>query len=306
LWYSLACAEAAALILPPARRVASLGDLLLESGGVIRDCRIAYRTAGRLNADRSNAVLVTPWFQGTSAQLARQVGPGKLVDTSRYFVILVDALGNGVSSSPSNSPTQPGEAFPNFAIRDIVESHYRLVTGTLRLTHLYAVVGISMGGMQVFEWMVDHPEFMSKTVSIVGTPQTQRDDQRRWEAYVQLLQTRSSRERARIALLELKPRTALNEFRTNDVDHIRQAQAIVTHDVARRFNGSLEAAAAAVRTQLLIVGTWQDREVNPRAAFDFGRLSGAQIFELDGRCGHQAPSCERATLWRVVAEFLNR
>ena len=74
---------------------------------------VGYRTAGTAQCrDASNAVLVAPWFQGTSGQLAWQIGPGKLVDTSKYFVIMVDALGNGVSSSPSTSARQPGAAFP--------------------------------------------------------------------------------------------------------------------------------------------------------------------------------------------------
>src|SRR5262245_63145250 len=85
------------------QQIAPLGDLELRNGGVIRSCTIGYRTAGQLDAARSNAVLLIPWFQGTSAQMALEVGPGKLIDSSRYFVIVVDPLGNGISSSPSNS-----------------------------------------------------------------------------------------------------------------------------------------------------------------------------------------------------------
>ena len=70
---------------------ASLGDLKLESGQVIRDCRIAYRTFGQLNADKSNAVLFTTWFTGTTADLIESFGPGKLVDTSKYYGLRVFA-----------------------------------------------------------------------------------------------------------------------------------------------------------------------------------------------------------------------
>src|SRR6185503_15726189 len=126
----------------PGQQVAHLGDLRLESGAVIRDCRVGYRTAGKLDAAKANAVLVDPWFQGTSAELALQIGPGKLVDTSKYFAILIDSLGNGVSSSPSTSSLQPDDAFPRFTIRDMVESQHRLLTEVLKIGHLKAVVGI--------------------------------------------------------------------------------------------------------------------------------------------------------------------
>jgi homoserine O-acetyltransferase len=282
---------------------ARLGDLPLENGQILRDCRITYRTRGVLNADKSNAVLVIPWFQGTSIETAAQVGPGKLVDTSRFFVILVDVPGNGLASSPSNSPAQPGAAFPDFTIRDIVDAHYRLVTDSLGLRHLHAIVGISMGGMQVFEWLVTHPDFMTKAVSIVGSPQTQPDDVERWNSATGWL-VHSPWTRTRSRLSELKPRAALGELALEPEDQLRQIRAIVRHDVTRRFDGSLERAAAAVKAELLIVSTWADAEVNPKPAFEFARLAKAEVLELDGRCGHQAPSCERATMWPAVGRFL--
>src|SRR5512141_3382157 len=91
----------------PQQRFAALGDFRLDSDETIRDCRIGYRTAGELNAARSNAILVPSWFAGTSKGLLGWIGPGKLYDTNKYFVIAVDAFGDGVSSSPSNSSAQP-------------------------------------------------------------------------------------------------------------------------------------------------------------------------------------------------------
>jgi homoserine O-acetyltransferase len=300
-----------ALILPTVLAACSsadtarLGDCRLESGAVIRDCRVTFRTRGRLNAERSNAVLIVPWFQGTSVELALQVGPGKLVDTSKYFVILADSLGNGRASSPSNSAAQPGARFPPFSMRDIVESQYRLVTETLGLRHLHAIVGISMGGMQVFEWTIAYPDFMTKAVSIVGSPRTQPDDVARWNEMVRWLGN-SAWSRTRSRLSELKPRSALAELRLATENQRRQIQAIVGHDITRPFGGSMERTAAALRTELLVVGTLADREVNNHPAFELARLAGAPVLELDGRCGHQAPSCERATLWPAMARFLAR
>src|SRR5258705_8498411 len=121
------------------QQFASLGDFKLESGEVIRDCRIVYRTFGKLNSNRSNAILFPTWAGGTTEQLKGNFGPGRLVDTDKYFVIAVDALSNGVSSSPSNSKAQPRMSFPKFTFRDLVKTQHELLTRVLHLTHLKAV-----------------------------------------------------------------------------------------------------------------------------------------------------------------------
>jgi len=127
-------------------KYADLGDLRLGNGQIIQECRIGYRTFGTLNSERSNAILFPTWFTCTTEGLIDLVGPGKLVDSFQYFIIAVDALGNGVSSSPSNSKTQPGTVFPTFTIRDMAETQYKLLTQEFDLSHLYTVIGISMGG----------------------------------------------------------------------------------------------------------------------------------------------------------------
>ena len=85
------------------------------------------------------------WYNGSSADLEKfgYLGPGKLVDSDKYFVIAVDAFANGHSSSPSNSGDRPDREFPPISIRDMVHSQYRLVTEVLGLQRLHAVVGAS-------------------------------------------------------------------------------------------------------------------------------------------------------------------
>src|ERR1700674_909672 len=85
------------------------------------------------------------------------VGASNVVDNGKYFVILVDSIGNGASSSPSNSKAQPLMKFPEYSIHDMVESEHRLATEVLHLSHLHAVIGISMGGMQAFRGAVLYP-----------------------------------------------------------------------------------------------------------------------------------------------------
>lgn len=166
----------------PALQTADLGRCTLENGAVIGNCTIGYRTAGTLNADRSNAVLFPTWFSGTSADLVGQLGPDGLVDTTRYFVVLVDALGNGVSSSPSTSTAQPDSTFPVFTVDDMVDTQHLLLTETLGIDSLHAVAGASMGGMQAFVWMTRYPDFMDKGVSITGTPRLTPQDRLLWRA----------------------------------------------------------------------------------------------------------------------------
>src|SRR5216683_2869669 len=104
---TLAFLALAALAAPstPAQeqKFADLGDFKLVNGEVIRDCKIGYRTFGKMNADKSNVVVFPTWAGGTTEELTADVGPKGMINDADYFVILLDAFSNGVSSSPSNS-----------------------------------------------------------------------------------------------------------------------------------------------------------------------------------------------------------
>src|SRR5882762_10301679 len=117
---------------------AELGDFKLQSGAVIRDCRIGYRTFGKLAADKSNVIVFTTWASGTTEQAKSIIGPGKLMDSDKYYVVAIDALANGVSSSPSNSRQQPRMGFPRFTLRDTVNTQHKLLMKVLPLNLLKA------------------------------------------------------------------------------------------------------------------------------------------------------------------------
>ncbi len=148
------------------------GDLLLESGEIIRDFALSYVTHGELSSARDNAVLLTVSLTGNHHRLDFLIGPGKALDTQRYFVVCVDPIGNGLTISPSNSATQPGSQFPRFALRDMVRSQYRLLTEVLGIQQLRAIVGASMGGMQALQWGVSHPKFMHSIVAMTSMART--------------------------------------------------------------------------------------------------------------------------------------
>jgi homoserine O-acetyltransferase len=316
------------------QQFANLGNFKLEHGGVIRECRIGYRTFGKIAADKSNVVVYLTWASGTTEQLAASIGPGKLIDSSLYFVVAIDALGNGVSSSPSNSRLQPRMRFPKFTMRDIVATQHELLTKVLHLDRVKALVGISMGGMQVFQWLVSFPNFMEKAIPIVGSPHPAPYDLMHWQAEVEALMRdrdwkggnyvanparavdfafgelilttsadynrRKTREQAFADFA--KARADAQRFDANN--KIRQVQAMLQLDVAKGFGGSLERAATAVKAKVFVVVAKQDHVVTPEPALQFAAFVGAKLLDLEGDCGHLATVCEGQRLDAAVAEFL--
>jgi len=156
----------------PPHQTYAMGDLKLESGEVIKDFAISYVTHGTLNAKKSNAILMVTALTGNHHRLDFLIGPGKALDSSKYFVVATDAIGNGLTTSPSNSRAQPRMQFPKFGMRDMVESQRRLLKDKLGIEHVVAVVGPSMGGMQALQWGVSHPDVMDGLVALVPLART--------------------------------------------------------------------------------------------------------------------------------------
>lgn len=150
----------------PPHQTFALGDFALGSGNIMETAFLSYVTQGTLNAARDNAILVTTAFAANHHHLDPLVGPGKALDTSRFFVITVDSFGNGLSSSPSNSAAQKGMCFPRFTLLDMVRAQKELVTRQFGITSLAAVVGTSMGGMQALQWAAAYPGMVRRCVAV--------------------------------------------------------------------------------------------------------------------------------------------
>jgi homoserine O-acetyltransferase/O-succinyltransferase len=156
----------------PPHQLFEEGTLKLESGEAIREFSISYVTHGTLNEKKSNAILMVTAISGNHHRIDFMIGSGKALDPERYFIICTDAIGNGLTTSPSNSKAQPRMQFPKFTIRDMVESQYRLLKGKFGIDHVVAVIGPSMGGMQTLQWGVSHPDFMDALVAMVPLAKT--------------------------------------------------------------------------------------------------------------------------------------
>jgi homoserine O-acetyltransferase/O-succinyltransferase len=148
-----------------------IGNFTLEEGGTIRGCKLACATFGELNAAKDNAILIPTWYSGTT-KIWEQVyiGPGRALDPEKSFIIGINQIGSGLSSSPHNTPPPDGMAsFPRVRIGDDVRAQHKLVTETFGLTQLALVVGGSMGAQQTYEWAVRYPDMVKRAAPIAGT-----------------------------------------------------------------------------------------------------------------------------------------
>ncbi len=148
-----------------------LGNFDLESGYRVRGAKLAYRTIGTLSPGKDNAVLFPTWYSGTSGIIEQAyVGSGRALDPEKYFIIIANQLGNGLSTSPSNSAPPAGAAgFPIVTIADDVVAQHKLITEKFGLSKLALVLGGSMGAQQTYEWAVRYPDVVKRAAPIAGT-----------------------------------------------------------------------------------------------------------------------------------------
>ena len=173
------------------KKIFELPEMQILSGKTIRNVRIGWESYGTLNADKSNAILVCHYFSGTSHAAGKYaesdalpgywdaiIGPGKAIDTDKYFVFSSDTLVNQNANDPNVTTTGPastdpetgkpyGMRFPILTIGDFVRAQKALVD-SLGITKLRAVVGPSMGGLQTYEWAATYPEMVERIIPVIA------------------------------------------------------------------------------------------------------------------------------------------
>ncbi|QOZ28307.1 alpha/beta fold hydrolase [Bradyrhizobium sp. CCBAU 51753] len=146
------------------------GDVTLQGGAVFPQLKLAYKTFGRLNAAKDNVILYPTSFSAQHTDIEWLVQRGGALDPDRYFIIIANQFGNGLSSSPSNSRDVLGAApFPAFSYYDGVAVQRRLLVERFGVTKLALVYGWSMGGMQAYHWAARHPEMVERAAVVCGS-----------------------------------------------------------------------------------------------------------------------------------------
>ncbi|GKZ21158.1 hypothetical protein AbraCBS73388_006819 [Aspergillus brasiliensis] len=144
-----------------------LGDWELQSGEKLLDAHLAYKTFG----DPASPAIVYPsWFSGLLSDNYWLIGEDKTLNPKKYFIIVPALFGNGQSTSPSNY-TNPGP-FPRCSFYDNVRAQHQLVTQHLKITHVRAVIGWSMGAAQTYQWATQYPDFMDLAIPFCGSART--------------------------------------------------------------------------------------------------------------------------------------
>ena len=151
-------------------QIFNIYDFQFESGAVLSELRVAYETQGKLNTGRDNAILLVHGTVGDRHAFDPIIGPGKTFDTDKNFIITIDAIGGGESSSPKDGL---GQDYPRYTIRDMMTAQHALISRGLELATLRAVGGIDMGSFVSLEWGIRHPEMTRSLILLSPVPKAE-------------------------------------------------------------------------------------------------------------------------------------
>jgi homoserine O-acetyltransferase/O-succinyltransferase len=147
--------------------------LVLQSGSVLRNAKLAYKTYGAPNSKQDNVVVLPTFFTGTHWRNEGFFGAGRAIDPERHFIISINLFGNGVSSSPSNTPApSDGPRFPKITLFDNVACQHRLLTEKLGVRRIALVAGWSMAGCQSYQWAAQYPDMVDAILPFCASART--------------------------------------------------------------------------------------------------------------------------------------
>ncbi len=154
-------------------KVYNLGEVKLQSGVVLPDTKLAYKTYGELNQEKNNVVVLPTFYTGSHIRNEGFFGPGRAIDPAQHFIVSVNLVGNGFSSSPSNTPPPfDGPRFPDFTLYDNVACQNRLLTEELGVESIALVAGWSMAGCQSYQWAAQFPDMVKAIVPFCASAKT--------------------------------------------------------------------------------------------------------------------------------------
>ncbi|HYZ32946.1 MAG TPA: alpha/beta fold hydrolase [Crenalkalicoccus sp.] len=161
--------------MPADYEIFEAGDVVLQGGATLRGCQLAYKTFGTLSPAKDNAIIYPTWYSGQHTENEWLIRPGRTLDPARWFIIIPNMLGNGLSSSPSNT-AEPynGPRFPCVTAYDNVRLQHRLVTERFGIGRLPLVVGWSMGALQTFHWGALYPDMVERIAPFCGSAKCSR------------------------------------------------------------------------------------------------------------------------------------
>lgn len=149
------------------------GDLALQSGQTLVGARLVYETAGVLNAHKDNVIVLPTFYTGSHHRNRALYGPGRALDTDRYFIVSINLFGNGLSSSPSNAaPDCAAHRFPNVTFYDNVRCQYQLLSELFGIERVALVIGWSMAASQCFQWAAQYPDQVDAIIPYCGSART--------------------------------------------------------------------------------------------------------------------------------------
>ena len=158
--------------------------------GITLDVQIVYKTFGTLNERRDNVIVIPTFYGGRHGDTEYFLAPERFIDAEKYFIVIPNMLGNGLSSSPSNTPLPHGRgAFPLMTLYDNVRAQHALLTAELGVNRIRLVVGYSMGAMQAYQWGALYPDLVDAIAPICGAARTSPHNKLMLDGPVSALQT---------------------------------------------------------------------------------------------------------------------
>ena len=146
------------------------GNVVLQSGRTFRNMRLAYKTFGSLNADRSNVIVYPTSYSAQHMDTQYMIAPGAALDPDRYFIVIPNLFGNGLSSSPSTTPwPDVGSRYPNVTYFDAVQVQRRMLAELWGVDKVALVYGWSMGAMQAYHWAALFPDAVERIAVVCGS-----------------------------------------------------------------------------------------------------------------------------------------